>query len=133
MAKSIKFKNNTYLDSISVVHKKENLKDILERPLLQYEGTFNNTSTAKVNVNIPSDGIYFVSMSYYANQGGYQDNFIEPHCGNLWYSRDIRSTWFVGASISNILKLGKGNQQIGYFAFNKNCSGKWNATLFRLD
>lgn len=39
MSKSIKFKNNNYLDSSSIVHKRKKLSDILEQSTIQL--TFN--------------------------------------------------------------------------------------------
>lgn len=133
MAKSIKFKNDTYLDSTSITHNKENLKNILTRPILKFNGDFSNTSHFDVKVNIPNNGIYLVCVSYRANQGGYYDNYIETSCDNMWYTRDIRSTWWVGNSICNVIQLNSGIQSVATFGFNKNCSGSWSATLFRLN
>lgn len=51
MAKSIKFKNDTYLDSTSIVHKKTKLSDLLE-PVILFEGNRVTTPiTLKDNIN----------------------------------------------------------------------------------
>ena len=39
MSKSIKFRNNTYLDTSSIAHNKTNLKDIINKRMYGYQDT----------------------------------------------------------------------------------------------
>ena len=60
MSKSIKFRNNTYLDSSSIVHNKEPLNEIINTPI---KTSAMNTYYAKKNlVNFKA---FFVSGSVF--------------------------------------------------------------------
>lgn len=76
MSKSIKFKNNTYLDSRSIVHNKELLSDMLDRQLprvygLSIAGTYRiwlNTYKGFLMYGIYG-GIHFASYIGFSGTG----------------------------------------------------------------
>lgn len=50
MSKSIKFKNNNYLDSSSIVHKRELLSDIINKLLFKKNGTVTPDDSEKFKI-----------------------------------------------------------------------------------
>lgn len=58
MKKSVKFKNNTYLDSTSVVHRKEELYSILEKLNKKYDTDYLGNNP---NINeLKKSGVYYI-------------------------------------------------------------------------
>lgn len=57
MSKAIKFKNNIYLDSKSVVHNRETLNDVLNKTKVDYVSSFGG-----MLIKLPNAGLYKMIM-----------------------------------------------------------------------
>jgi hypothetical protein len=96
MSKSIKFKNNTYLDSTSVVHNKTTLQSILNtygsRKFLEWK----STSSSDFNSNdFITPGLYSIGHSYSnAPYSGeiYGVLMVLTNDGGIWRKTDS-SSW----------------------------------------
>lgn len=96
MSKSIKFKNNTYLDSSSIVHNKTSLQSILNtyngRKFLEWKTT---TSTNFNSDDFYKPGLYSLSKSY--SNAPYTGNIygvlmVLTNDGGIWRKTDT-SSW----------------------------------------
>ena len=106
MAKSVKFKDNTYLDSSSIVHNKTKLSDILTystaeqkvgtwidgkpiyRKVIQKDGIVSNNNNA-VNHNISNFGTLVSARGYLFAQNQYYI-LPRPSAGNLSYYVELQ-------------------------------------------
>ena len=65
MSQSIKSKNNTYIDSTSVVHNKELLSEILNNKFLNYVGSINDNETKKFTIQQNRVYLFFNTHTFY--------------------------------------------------------------------
>ena len=124
MAKSIKFKNNTYLDSTSIVHKKTKLSDLLNKnavSIIDNPSTdINISSSTKIlskDVVINSGKVLIIGTIYLTHGGGTPTvNFVID--GNIvatFYASKIDNV-YTFSSIANNLSVGSHNV---YLQINK--------------
>lgn len=107
MAKAVKFKNNYYIDSDSVIHSRESLKNILNsRVRIQLIKELNYSSFEEGNIGVNCDGYQFVIIKtienvcilMVANTAGTGYLFAEDWADNA--DRLFRrSVWFAGNDI----------------------------------
>jgi len=64
LSKSIKFKNNTYLDSTSIVHNKETLSVILSSKFTSFKTTLYSNEYLNLNSNVVESVQNFYAVQY---------------------------------------------------------------------
>lgn len=92
MSKSIKFKNNNYLDSSSIVHKRELLKDFLDKSNILYSSSTGTTADASGNSVVLSEPVtYFNAILIIHSNGG---AIVDSKLNKTNYGYGINIYWF---------------------------------------
>lgn len=117
MAKSIKFKDNTYLDSTSIVHKKTKLSDLLDRNAVSIVDNpttniniSNSTRILSKDIVINSGKVLIIGTIYLTHDGGTPIvNFvIDGNAVATFYASKVDSV-YTFSTIANNLSVGSHN------------------------
>lgn len=113
MSKSIKFKNNTYLDSNGIVHNKELLNTLLDRGIFkEYTGNLSGNTSYDVNLFLPQFSIVSILLiqgvtaeiieAFTANYTGYFFTpFLKQTIANSFLDKIERGSNFLRLTIKN--------------------------------
>lgn len=88
-----------------------------------------NNQQQNISISVPKTGVYLVSLTYLANQGGYKDNILSCGIGNNYIQTDIRNTWNVSSTITNSLSLNSGTQVVAWINMFGSYTVNWKITL----
>lgn len=92
MSKSIKFKNNNYLDSSSVVHNRELLKDFLNKSNILYSSSTGTTADASGNsITLSEPVTHFNAILIIHSTGG---SIVNNKLNETNYGYGISIFWF---------------------------------------
>lgn len=137
MAKSIKLKDNNYIDSTGVVHNRTLLSDILSNMLNSVFtnivlSSFGVTDTAnEITVGtytIPSSGVYLITgichPNYYGESGRDLFTYLKKNGDIVWYHDAVINTyaWTISRGISCIINANKND--VITFTIQNSVAGK---------
>lgn len=92
MSKSIKFKNNNYLDSSSIVHNRELLKDFLNKSNVLYSSSTGITADASGNSVVLEESVTkFSAILIISSNGG---AIVDSKLNQTNYGYGISIFWF---------------------------------------
>ena len=140
MAKSIKLKDNTYLDSKGIVHNRALLSDILNKSITintNYKICYINSVTVNtsksyqvLNYVIPNDGTYLIIGNLNTNYYGESGRELKVNLARNWdvFSQFIgvcnSYTYTLSTSISAIYQFKKDDKLEVYYS-NTDDTKKW--------